>query len=31
VGLPVSAMRNRQNSPGEMDSILIEQVRRRRR
>ena len=30
VGLPVSAMRNRQNSPGKMDSILIKQVARRR-
>src|SRR6266516_6323489 len=30
VGLPVSAMRNRQNSPRKMDSILIKQVARKR-
>src|SRR4029077_3370495 len=30
MGLPVSTMRNKENSPGEMDSILIRQVARRR-
>ena len=30
MGLPVSAMRNKENSAGEMDSILIKQVTRRR-
>jgi hypothetical protein len=30
MGLPVSAMRNEENSTGEMDSILIKQVARRR-
>jgi hypothetical protein len=30
MGLPVSAMRNKENSAGEMDSILTSQVERNR-